>query len=43
MQNVLRAAKSGVVKNVLCVAGSHLKVDQVILEFEVPEAAPLAA
>ena len=43
MQNVLRAAKSGVIKNVLCAAGSHLKVDQIILEFEVPEVASIAA
>ena len=36
-QNVLRAVKSGVVKNVLCAPGSHLKVDQIIIEFETSE------
>lgn len=34
MQNVLRAAKKGVVKAVKAHAGSHLKVDQTIVEFE---------
>lgn len=34
MQNVLRASKAGVVKSVNSKAGSHLKVDQVIIEFE---------
>ena len=34
MQNVLRAEKRGVVKAVKCAVGAHLKVDQVILEFE---------
>jgi propionyl-CoA carboxylase alpha chain len=34
MQNVLRAEKKGVVKAVHKVAGSHLKVDEVIIEFE---------
>lgn len=33
MQNVLYAARAGVIKEVKCVAGSNLKVDQVILEF----------
>ena len=36
-KNVLRAVKSGVVKNVLCASGSHLKVDQIIIEFETSE------
>lgn len=36
MQNVLRAEKAGVVKVVRCVKGAHLKVDQVIIEFEAP-------
>lgn len=34
MQNVLRAEKKGVVKAVHKAAGSHLKVDEVIIEFE---------
>jgi len=34
MQNVLRSEKTGVVSSVLCKAGQHLKVDQIILEFE---------
>ena len=38
MQNVLRAEKSGVVKDVRCAVGSHLRVDQIILEFESPVA-----
>jgi propionyl-CoA carboxylase alpha chain len=37
MQNVLRASKAGVVKSVNSKAGSHLKVDQVIIEFESEE------
>lgn len=34
MQNVLRAPKDGVIKAVNCPVGSHLKVDQIIIEFE---------
>ena len=34
MQNVLRAAKAGIIKEIKCKPGSHLKVDQVILEFQ---------
>jgi hypothetical protein len=34
LQNVLRSEKAGVIKNVLCKAGAHLKVDQIIIEFE---------
>jgi acetyl/propionyl-CoA carboxylase alpha subunit len=34
MQNVLRSPKDGVIKAVNCVVGSHLRVDQVIVEFE---------
>jgi len=34
MQNILRAQKKGVVKAVLKAAGAHLKVDDVIVEFE---------
>ena len=34
MVNVLRASKSGKVAQVHCAVGSHLKVDQIILEFE---------
>jgi len=34
MQNVLRAAKAGTIKKVYSKAGSHLKVDQIIIEFE---------
>jgi len=34
MQNVLRAQKKGVVKAVLKASGAHLKVDDVIVEFE---------
>lgn len=41
LQNVLRAAKAGVIKSVFATAGSHLKVDQIIIEFDVPE--PIAA
>ena len=37
MQNVLRAEKKGVVKSVLAKADDHLKVDQIIIEFETPE------
>lgn len=33
MQNVLRAPKAGVIKSVFSSSGSHLKVDQKILEF----------
>ena len=42
-KNVLRAAKAGVIKSVLCTAGSHLKVDQIIIEFDVPEPTAVAA
>lgn len=34
MQNALRSPKNGVVKSVLCKAGSTLKLEQVIIEFE---------
>ena len=34
MQNVLRSPKDGVIKSVNCPVGSHLRVDQVIIEFE---------
>ena len=36
MVNIVRAPKAGIVKNVSpkCVAGAHLKVDQLIVEFE---------
>lgn len=34
MQNVLRAPKNGVIRAVKCKAGDHLKVDQVIVEYE---------
>lgn len=34
MQNVLRATKAGIIKEIKCKPGSHLKVDQVILEFQ---------
>lgn len=34
MVNVLRAAKAGVIAKVHCIVGAHLKVDQVIMEFE---------
>jgi propionyl-CoA carboxylase alpha chain len=34
MQNVLRAHRKGVIKKVNAAAGSHLKVDQVIIEYE---------
>ncbi len=34
MQNVLRAEKKGVIKSVRKAAGSPLKVDEVIIEFE---------
>jgi acetyl/propionyl-CoA carboxylase alpha subunit len=34
IQNVLRAPKAATVKTVKVVPGSHLKVDQVIIEFE---------
>ena len=34
MQNVLRAERAGVIAAVNKVAGSHLKVDEVIIEFE---------
>jgi len=34
MQNVLRAQKKGVVKTVMKASGAHLKVDDVIVEFE---------
>ncbi len=34
VQNVLRAERAGVIKAVHKVAGSHLKVDEVIIEFE---------
>ena len=33
MQNILRAEKKGTVKAVLSTEGSHLKVDQPIIEF----------
>ena len=38
MQNVLRAEKRGVVKTVRSAVGAHLKVDQIIMEFEDPSA-----
>ena len=31
------------IKSVLCTAGSHLKVDQIIIEFDVPEPTAAAA
>ena len=34
MQNILRAEKKGVVRNVAAAAGETLTVDQIILEFE---------
>jgi biotin carboxyl carrier protein len=34
MQNVLRAERAGRVKRVLFEAGAHLKIDEVIVEFE---------
>lgn len=34
MQNVLRAERAGVIKAVHKAAGSNLKVDEVIIEFE---------
>lgn len=34
MQNVLRAPKKSVIKSVHAKAGSALKVDQIIVEFE---------
>ena len=34
MQNVLKASKAGVVKEIKSIVGSHLKIDQIILEFE---------
>lgn len=34
MQNVLRAHRKGIVKKVNAIVGSHLKVDQVIIEYE---------
>jgi propionyl-CoA carboxylase alpha chain len=34
MQNVLRATRTGSIKAVRCVVGAHLKVDEVILEYE---------
>lgn len=43
MQNVLRAERRGVVKKVMSHVGSHLKVDQVIIEFEPPAAAAMSA
>ena len=33
MQNILRAEKQGTIKAVLSTEGSHLKVDQPIVEF----------
>jgi pyruvate/2-oxoglutarate dehydrogenase complex dihydrolipoamide acyltransferase (E2) component len=36
---VLRAAKKGIIKSVKAHPGAHLKVDQVIVEFE--ESAPV--
>lgn len=37
MQNVLRSPKEGVIKSVNVAAGAHLRVDQVIIEFETHE------
>ncbi len=34
MQNVLKAEKAGIVKNVRKNAGAALKVDEIIIEFE---------
>ena len=34
MQNVLKASKSGVVKEIKSKVGAHLKMDQIIIEFE---------
>ena len=34
MQNVLRSIKKGVISKVNAHVGSHLKVDQVIIEYE---------
>lgn len=37
MQNVLRSPKDGKIKAVNCPVGAHLRVDQVIIEFEAAE------
>lgn len=34
MQNVLRSEKKAIVKHIKCCPGAHLKVDQIIIEFE---------
>jgi acetyl/propionyl-CoA carboxylase alpha subunit len=34
LQNVLRAERAGVIKSVNKKAGAHLKVDEVIIDFE---------
>lgn len=39
MQNVLRSPKDGIIKAVNCPVGAHLRVDQVIVEFEAAEEA----
>jgi len=37
MQNILRAEKKSIVKSVVAEAGAVLQLDQLIVEFEVPE------
>lgn len=43
MQNMIRSPKAAVIKELKCVAGSTLRVDQVIVEFEEPQVEEKAA